>query len=124
MSLKSRKSQSSIIDFTIAFIIFLIVFIINYYSWTSIQNKIQNDEDYHYFQTSIHQAINSLIKNPGYPINWESNSSTAKSIGLALKPNVLSNEKLNALNQYAQHSLKANQTSKTSNEATQENHQE
>lgn len=91
-----RRAQASIVDFIVAFVVFVSIFIIDYYSWSSITVKLQNNEGNHYFETSITQAVDTLIKTPGEPKNWE--LSSPKITGLAVSDNVLSSEKLKALN--------------------------
>jgi len=91
-----RRAQASIIDFIIAFVVFVSIFIIDYYSWNSITVKIQNNEGSHYFKTSISQAVDALLKTGGEPANWETGSPTIT--GLAISDNYLSNTKLKALN--------------------------
>lgn len=95
-----------ILDFIIAFLIFLTIFLINFYSWDSIERKIINTEDKYYFKSSVYQAVESLIKTKGEPINWEINPSSAEFIGLAGSENTLSNDKLAALNNSAYNLLK------------------
>jgi len=93
-----RRAQGSIIDFLVGFIIFILVFFINFYTWNSIEIKLVNTEQKFYFDSSIHNAVESLITKSGEPINWEDNTSSVISLGLAIEDNVLSNEKLAALN--------------------------
>ncbi|MBD3312780.1 hypothetical protein GF352_04995, partial [archaeon] len=93
-----RRAQGATIDFIVAFLIFITIFVVNYYSWNSVEVKIINTEDEHYFKTSVYQAVEDLIKNKGEPANWQDNTSSIISIGLAEEENVLSNEKLTALN--------------------------
>lgn len=95
---RKRRSQGSTVDFIVAFLVFLTIFIINYYAWNSVEVKIINTEDEHYFKTSVYQAVEDLVNNKGLPVNWHENTSSAISIGLADDENMLSNEKLAALN--------------------------
>lgn len=96
--LMTRKGQGAIIDFLVAFFIFLTIFLVNHYTWNSVEVKIVNTEDDYYFETSVYQAVEDLIKNKGEPSNWHENTSSVASIGLAEEENTLSNEKLIALN--------------------------
>lgn len=93
----TRRMQASIIDFIVAFVVFVSIFIIDYYSWNSVMIKVNNNEDNHYFQTSVNQAVDTLIKTTGEPNNWE--ESTPITTGLAISDNYLSNSKLKALNE-------------------------
>jgi len=94
---KSKQGQASVIDFTVAFIVFTAIFVVDYYLWSQVEAKIANNEDEHYFKTSVYNAVESLVKTMGQPYNWEINMSSALSIGLAIKDNWLSNDKLSAL---------------------------
>jgi hypothetical protein len=93
-----RRTQASVIDFIVAFFIFASIFLVNHQAWNSIETKLENTESTHFFKTSIYNIVETLIKTNGEPFNWEENPGSLISIGLADKENILSNEKLVALN--------------------------
>ena len=70
---KSKRGQASVVDFVVAFIIFVSVFLVNYYSWSNIEIKIRNTEEDHYFKTSVYSTVEYLLKKSGEPLNWEHN---------------------------------------------------
>jgi hypothetical protein len=105
MSLKS-KAQASVIDLSVSFILFTTVFLINYYVWNSINASIINNDKTHYFESSVYDAVEALIKTKGTPQNWESNATSVNSLGLVLNENVLSTDKLNTLNKTSYNLLK------------------
>ncbi len=94
---KSGKGQGSVIDFIVGFLLFLTVFLVNFYVWNNIEVKIANNEVNHYFESSVRRGAESLIYSGGYPVDWFSNLNSVVSVGLASSSNILSNDKLSSL---------------------------
>ena len=88
-----KNGQISSIDMLISGIIFLMIFISIRSIWIENLNEIQDSLNSYELELKSIQAINCLLKTPGFPIDW--NSSNVELIGLAKKPFVLSEDKVN-----------------------------
>lgn len=102
----TRCAQEPLVDLIIGFLIFALAFVISFQSWNAIRISIANSEDAHYFEASVYQSAESLIKNQGEPRNWESTNASITFIGLADDENLLNSEKLSALNRTDYDSLR------------------
>ena len=90
-----EKGQTIIYDFMISFIIFvLFVFALNL-QWSIKFDEIQEKHLDTKMRKRGIQAIQVLVKSPGYPKDW--NSENAEVIGLAERENILSQGKISEL---------------------------
>ncbi len=91
MSLK-KNGQVSSIDLLISAIVFLMIFISIRGIWIENLNEGQASLNSYELELKTIQAVNCLLKTPGFPVDW--NSSSVELIGLAKKPFVLSEDKV------------------------------
>ncbi len=88
-----KKGQISSIDALIAILIFVLVISAIRTIWLDNVNTTYKNANYTEMSLSSQQAFDILTKTRGWPENWEAN--TVFIIGLADKPNVLSETKIN-----------------------------
>ena len=97
----SKKAQIIMYDFIFAFVIFLFVLTAVFTTWYMINNQTIKDAAFAENQDKASYVLRSLLDSPGYPPYWEQNYSTYCinancSLGLANKPGIITNDKLNA----------------------------
>lgn len=97
----SRKSQITVLDLIVAFTLFIVIVLQNFYMWNELLLKLNNIEVRYYFEDDIRNVVESLITMKGEPVNWDElstvNDDTVNIIGIASSKNVLDNDKLNKL---------------------------
>ena len=88
----NEKGQISTYDIIVALFIFVLVFATMRGLWISNLQKAETEQQYNKMKMKAMQAIESMVKIKGYPKNWD--ESNVELLGLARKPNVLSESKL------------------------------
>jgi hypothetical protein len=88
------RGQVSSIDLLAAVLIFTMIFFSLRGFWMDSMSKAINDSTNLEMQIKSTEALDVLLKTPGHPIDW--NESTIELIGLAQKPGVLDEDKLNS----------------------------
>jgi len=91
----SEKGQVSGYDVLIAIIIFLLMFaILRQIPISNLTNAI-DDVSYNEMRIYSQQAMDSMLKTNGYPIDWD--ASNVEIIGLSERPNIIDSEKVSQL---------------------------
>jgi hypothetical protein len=88
----NKQGQISSIDLLIAILLFALIFFSLRGAWLDTIDSALKDSDAFEMQVLSSEAMDSLIKTPGFPTNW--NSTNVELIGLAEKENVLNEKKV------------------------------
>lgn len=101
--LNEKRSQMLTLDIIIAYAIILMVLIFFFWSWSLYEEKYAETFRVNDMNTIALYASSSLIETYGLPANWSSytgnafNKTTISSLGLMVRPGVLSYSKINYL---------------------------
>lgn len=91
-----EKGQVILFDLIIAVIVFLFIMVFLNAIWVDNTNALVEQEKLNELQFKSSQIAEMLVRAPGKPVNWHEPGQTPEIIGLAEKPNVLDENKLNA----------------------------
>ena len=99
---QSNKGQIFSTDFIISIGIFIFILNVSILIWNNINSQIDQGEISNKFQTKLISTSTLLLETTGLPKNWEKldpqiEKKKISQIGLAIKSNVLSYEKITAL---------------------------
>jgi len=88
----NKRGQISSIDLLAAILLFLLIFFSLRNIWLDNLSSGLNDLEKFEMQVLSNEATDSLLKTPGYPLNWT--SANVELIGLTDKENVINEKKL------------------------------
>lgn len=89
----NHKAQIGVLDFFMAFFIFVTLIITSVLIWNQYNIKLNSNLEYNDMMIKAFQISDGLVKNPGSPTNW--NTTNVKIIGLATEDRKLSSDKVN-----------------------------
>jgi hypothetical protein len=94
---KYRKGSASF-DFVFAALLFIIILGFTAVTYSGYVEQYVLNEKKAELETKVLAISDTLVKSKGYPIDWEDDVSGLEVLGLAESENILSMEKMNALN--------------------------
>jgi len=91
-----RKGQTSVLDFLLAIVFFVILFVF-FVNFSSMEiGNSQKKLTYDRLAVSGFSITDLMVNSKGFPSNWDSNISSVQSIGLASESNLFSLSKISA----------------------------
>ena len=101
-----KKSQIAVTDLLISLVIFLLLIIALVNFWNTYSKRLAQDIDYRALELKAFHITDVLTKNPGIPLTWETDPSSALVIGLQQKDGILSKNKVNSFFSLNESSIK------------------
>ena len=100
--LKTCKGQAVLLDFILAFFVFILVWVFLMSQFDSKITETEKINDLQIMKLKSTQVLENLVKSKGYPNNWETLTiSDLNSVGLAITDRSLSEEKLSAFSNFS-----------------------
>ena len=96
MGSKNKKGQAAITDLFIAIAIFIVLITITTIMWHLYNLRFDARIDYDTMVLKTYQIVDTMVKSPGFPDNWEQDTANVVAIGLASGDRILSKEKVSA----------------------------
>lgn len=90
----SRKAQLGMSDLFLAVSIFVVLLGAVVFTYNHYTVKFESRQNFNRMQLATMQITELLVKSPGMPADWESNSSKTRIIGLAYSSRNISEEKV------------------------------
>lgn len=87
---RNKKGQMQSIDAVLALASFAILLIFMINIWADLRQQSQYSVSISRLETAANAIADELVNSPGTPYSWETNPSSALSLGLASSPGVLS----------------------------------
>jgi len=88
----NKKGQSFSLEGILSYVIFLAIFAVILFLWSSVTTTIIESEETYKVKELSDNIVESLIRNPGIPRNWT--PANVEVIGLAKEPRILDENKV------------------------------